>query len=122
MAAVVRYIWMFRTAAVFFVLFGLSWLYTFGLTNYRPQHRPVGLALGALALVVGIFLFRRAKFAIALSALGAGIVCLSAAAFAPQAHGPGILFLAGLALVTGVYVVLSLRVLLGQGAVSTNHS
>lgn len=113
MAAAVRYVWMFRTAAVVFVLLGLSWLWTFGLTDYHPEQRPFGLAFGVIALIVGVFLFRRARFAIALSAVGAGIVCLSAAAFAPQAHGPGILFLAGLAILTAVYSALSLRALFG---------
>src|SRR5690242_19059444 len=98
MPAAVRYVWMFRTAAVIFVLLGLSWLWTYSLTDYHPEQRPFGLAFGIGALIVGAFLFRRSRFAIALSALAAGIVCLSAAVFAPQAHGPGILFLAGLAI------------------------
>lgn len=116
MPAAVRYVGMFRTAAVVFLAFGAVWIWRFGFTDYRPDLRPYGLGLGVLAVVVGVFLFRRAKFAIALSALGAGIVCLSAALFAPQAHGPGILLVAALALVTGVYVVLALRVLLGSQA------
>ncbi|HTU67682.1 MAG TPA: hypothetical protein VMF52_17150 [Steroidobacteraceae bacterium] len=111
MAAAVRYVWMFRTAAVVFLLLGLSWLWTFGLTSYHPEQRPYGLAFGVAALAIGIFLFRRARLAIGLSALASGIVCLSAAVFAPQAHGPGILFLAALAIVTGVYAALALRVL-----------
>jgi len=114
MAAAVRYIGMFRTAAVLFLFLGVVWIWRFGFTDYHPEQRPYGLALGALALIIGVFLFRRARFAIALSALGAGIVCLSAAAFAPQAQGPGILFLAGLAIVTGVYAILSVRELLGS--------
>lgn len=116
MPAAVRYIWMFRTAAVLFLLLGLSWLYTFGLTSYKPEQRPFGLALGAIAVVVGAFLFRRAKFAIALSAIGAAIVCVSAAVFAPQARGPGIVFLAVLAIATGVYAALALRVLFERGS------
>jgi hypothetical protein len=113
MTAAVRYAWMFRTAAVVFVLLGISWLWTFGLTDYHPEQRPFGLAFGVVALIIGAFLFRGARFAIALSAVGAGIICLSAAAFAPQAHGPGILFLAGLAIVTALYTALSVRVLFG---------
>ena len=109
MPAAVRYIGMFRTAAVVFLLFGALWIWRFGFTDYHPEQRPFGLGLGVLALVVGVFLFRRARFAIALSALGAGIVCLSAAVFAPQAQGPGILFLAGLAIITGVYTAFALR-------------
>ena len=113
--AVVRYTWMFRAAAVVFLLLGLCWLWTFGLTDYRPQYRPVGLALGVLALLVGVFLLRRAKFAIAVSALGAALVSISAAVFAPNAHGPGILFLAALAIVCGVYAALAARVLFDRG-------
>jgi hypothetical protein len=115
MPAVVRYVWMFRTAAVLFLFFGAVWIWRFGFTDYHPEQRPFGLGLGVLALVIGAFLFRRARFAIALSALGAGIVCLSATVFAPQAHGPGILFLAALAIVTGLYAALALRVLFGSG-------
>ena len=111
MAAVVRYIGMFRTAAVVFLFFGAVWIWRFGFTDFHPEQRPLGLALGVLALVVGVFLFRRAKFAIVLSALGASVVCLSATVFAPQAHGPGILFLAGLAIATGLYAALSVRAL-----------
>jgi hypothetical protein len=111
MPAAVRYTWMFRTAAVLLFRLGVSWAWTFGFTAYRPEQRPFGLALAVLALVTSVFLFRRARFAIGLSAVGAGLVCLSAAVFAPQAHGPGILFLAALAIGTGIYVVLALRVL-----------
>jgi hypothetical protein len=111
MPAAVRYIGMFRTAAVLFVLFGALWIWRFGFTGYHPEQRLLGLGLGVLALMTGIFLFRRARFAIALSALGAGIVCLSATVFAPQAHGPAILFIAGLAIVNGLYAALALRVL-----------
>src|SRR4029079_14625614 len=100
MPAAVRYVWMFRTAAVIFLFFGAVWIWRFGFTDYHPEQRPYGLALGVLALIIGVFLFRGARFAIALSAFGAGIVCISATVFAPQAHGPGILFLAGLAIVT----------------------
>jgi hypothetical protein len=122
MAAAVRYKWMFRTAAVLFLLLGLSWLWTFGFTDYHPEQRPFGLALGVLSLVTGAFLFRRARFAIGLSALGAGIVCLSAAVFAPTARGPVILFLALLAIVTGLYAALSLRVMFERGGESSNRS
>lgn len=122
MAAAVRYKWMFRTAAVVFLLFGASALWRYGLTDFQPAQRPLGLALGAAGIAIGVFLFRRARIAIGLSALGAGIVCLSATVFAPRAQGPVILFLALLALVTGIYAVLSLRVLLERESGSTNHS
>jgi hypothetical protein len=115
MAAAVRYKWMFRTAAVVFVLFG-----SFAL--FQPAQRPIGLACGAVAIAIGVFLFRRARFAIGLSALGAGLVCLSATVSAPQAKGPVILFLALLALATGIYAALSLRVLFEQKEESTNRS
>jgi hypothetical protein len=42
------------------------------------------------------------------------IVSLSAAAFAPSAHGPAILALAALALLCAVYAVLAARVLLDR--------
>jgi hypothetical protein len=113
MPAAVRYPWMFRTAAVLFLFFGAVWIWRFGFTDYQPEQRPWGLGLGVLALVIGVFLLRGARFAIGLSALCAGIVCLSATVFAPHAHGPGILFLAGLAIVAGLYVVFAMRELLG---------
>lgn len=122
MAVAVRYKWMFRTAAVVFLLLGLSQLWTFGFTDYHPEQRPYGLALGVLALVTGAFLFRRVKFAIGFSALLAGIVCLAATVAAPQAQGPVILFFAALAILTGLYALLSLRVLFDRGAASTNQS
>jgi peptidoglycan/LPS O-acetylase OafA/YrhL len=116
MPGAARYTGMFRTAAVLFVFFGAVWIWRFAFTDYHPEQRPWGLGLGALVLVTGVFLFRRARFAIGLSALGAGVVCLSATVFAPQAHGPGILFLAGLAIVTGLYAALALRVLFGSAS------
>lgn len=114
MAAAVRYKWMFRTAAVLFLLFGSFALWRYGLTDFKPEQRPVGLALGGIAIATGVFLFRRARLAIGISALGAGIVCLGATVAAPEGKGPVILFLAGIALVTGLYTVLSLRVLFAR--------
>ena len=52
----VRYTWMFRVAAAVYLLLGFSWLWTFGFTQYRPPYRPLGLALGLLAVTVGLFL------------------------------------------------------------------
>ena len=109
----VRYQWMFRTAAVVFLFFAGAWLWRFGLTDYHPGQRPYGLTAGVFALVVGIFLLRRARFAIALSALAAIAVGISAAVFAPMARGPVILFAAMVALVCGLYAVFAARVLLG---------
>jgi hypothetical protein len=114
MPAAVRYIWMFRTAASIFVLWGLAWLWTFGLTSYHPEQRPVGLIGGVLSLVIGFYLFRRARFAIAISAIAATIVCLGSVLWVPLVRGPGILFLGVLAILTAIYAVLSARVLFGH--------
>jgi hypothetical protein len=111
--AVIRYIWMFRIAAVVFVALGLSWLWQFGLTDYRADQRLYGLALGLITFLTGILLFRRAKAAIAISALSAVVVAVSAVLFVPNASGPGILFLIGVAVAGGLYAALSFRVLFG---------
>ena len=74
----------------------------------------MGWRAGVLALVVGVFLMRRARFAIALSALAAAVVSISAAVFAPTARGPVILFAAMVALVCGLYAAFAARVLLEQ--------
>ena len=72
--AAVRYTWMFRTAAVVFLLFGAACaLWRYGFTDYRPEQRPYGLAAGALALLVGVFLFRRGVSPSALSAASARV-------------------------------------------------
>ncbi len=112
--AAVRYTWMFRAAALVFLFFGCIWLWRFGLTDYRPEHRIHGLAAGVLATFIGIFLWRRSRLAIGLSAIAAAIVSISAAAFAPSAHGPAILALAALAMLCGVYAVLAGRVLISN--------
>jgi peptidoglycan/LPS O-acetylase OafA/YrhL len=111
--AAVRYTWMFRAAALVFVFFGCVWLWRFGFTDYQPEHRPYGVAAGVIATFVGIFLWRRSRLAIGLSAAAAGLVGISAAVFAPSTHGPVILFLAGLAIFCCVYAVLATRALLG---------
>ena len=110
-AAVVRYIWMFRTAAVVFLFFGLVWLWRFGLTDYHPEQRPYGLAAGVVAVWVSFLMFRMRRMAIGISAVAVAIVGVSAAVFAPSAKGPAILFLAGLAMVCVVYAVLAFRAL-----------
>jgi hypothetical protein len=115
MPAVVRYIWMFRTAAAVFLLLGGAWAWTFGFTDYHPEQRPFGLAAAVAAWLLGYFLFRRRRFAIGASAVMAMIVSLSAAVFAPSAQGPAILFLAALAIVCIVYAVLAARVLFERG-------
>ena len=109
--AAVRYTWMFRTAAVVFLFFGSVWLWQFGFTDFHVEKRPYGVAAGLLALIVGIFLFNRRGWAIALSAIAAAIVGISAAVFAPNAKGPAILFLALLAIVCVTYATLAARVL-----------
>jgi hypothetical protein len=114
--AVIRYVWMFRIAALVFLALGLSWIWRFGLTDYRPDQRLYGLAVGLLACLTGVFLFRRAAVAIVISALAAVIVAVSAMLFVPNASGPGILFLVGLAVAGGLYAALSFRVLFGPRA------
>ncbi len=111
-APVVRYTWMFRTAALIFLFFGAVWLWRFGFTDYHPEQRPSGLAAGAAALLVGVFLMALKRWAIAISAVAAVVVGISAAVFAPNSHGPAILFLAGLALVCIVYAALAMRTVL----------
>ena len=118
-AAVVRYIWMFRTAAVVFLFFGGAWLWRFGFTDFRAELRPYGLAAGVAAVVLAVLLFRRQRVAIGISALAAALVGVSAAVFAPNAQGPAILFLAGLAIVFVVYALLCFRAL-NQPAAGTN--
>jgi hypothetical protein len=116
MPAAARYTWMFRTAAVLFALLGISLLWRFGFTDYQPQHRPYGLAVGVAVLTIGVFLFRRARLAIGASAVIATLVSLSATVAAPSGRGPVILFFAALALVCGVYAVLAARVLFERNA------
>ena len=114
--AAVRYTWMFRTAAVVFLFFGGVWLWRFGFTDYHPELRPYGLAAGVVALLVGIFLLRLRKFAIGISAAAAAVVGVSAAVFAPNAHGPAILFLAGVAILCALYATLATRALFERSA------
>jgi len=113
MPAATRHTGLFRAAAVVYLFFGLSFLWTFAFTDRYVGQRPVGLGLGVLMIAVGIFLFRRARWAIALSALGTGVTCLSATLAVPAVHGPVILLVATLAIVSAVYTVISLRVLFG---------
>lgn len=114
--AAVRHAWMFRAAAIVFLLFGLACAWRFGLTDYHPEQRPYGLVAGVLALLVAVYLFRLRRFAIGASAVSAGIVGISAAVAAPNAKGAVILFLAGLAIVCVLYAALGARVLFGGEA------
>ena len=115
MPAAARYNGVFRAAAVFYLFFGLSFLWTFGFTDRYVGQRPVGLGFGLLMLAVGIFLFRRAPWAIGLSAVGTAAVCLSATLAVTRVHGPVILFVGVLAVVTALYSVIAARVLFGRG-------
>lgn len=112
MTAVVRYRWMFRTAAVIYLLLGASMVWRFGFTDYDPPHRLWGVGLGALTLVVGVFLFGRARWAVGLSAIGAAIIAMAAAVAAPVMHGPVILAFALIAILFGVYAAMAGRALL----------
>ena len=109
--AAVRYAWMFRTAAVVSLLLGLGWLYTALFTDHRPHLRPYILGCGVAATLIGISLFRHMKVAIALSAIGAAFVSIASALAAPNMRGPGILLLAAVSLVAGIYAALAARVL-----------
>jgi len=115
--AAVRYVWMFRTAAVVYLLMGLSVVWRYGFTPYDPAHRLWGVPLGLLAVVVGVFLFKPARFAIGLSAVGAALVAIAAAVAAPIMQGPVILAFGLFALVVGAYAVFAGRALMGQGRV-----
>jgi peptidoglycan/LPS O-acetylase OafA/YrhL len=110
--AVFRYPWMFRTAAVVYLLLGASMAWRYGLTDYDPPHRPWGSGAGVLMLTVGVCLFGRRRWAVGLSAIGAAIIAMAAAVAAPVMHGPVILACALVAIVFGVYAVMAGRVLL----------
>jgi hypothetical protein len=109
--AAVRYTWMFRTVAVVYLFFGGVWLWRFGFTDFHVEQRPYGLAAGLIALLVAVFLFRRHRWAIGISAIAMVVVGISAAVFAPNASGPAILFLAALAITCVIYAALAARVL-----------
>jgi hypothetical protein len=110
--AVVRYIGMFRTAAIVYLLFGAAAVWRYGLTDYNPAYRIEGIGCGLASIIVGAFLFRRAKFAIVLSAIGAAAFALIAVMAVPVLHGPPILAFAAIALVSGSYAVLAARALM----------
>ncbi len=107
---------MFRAAAVVYLLLGACMVWRYGLTDYDAAHRPWGVGIGVLAVLVGVFLFRRARWAIGSSAIGAAIVAIGAAVGVPMVHGPAILFFAGVAIVFGVYAAMAGRMLLDRGA------
>lgn len=105
---------MFRAAAVVYLLLGASMAWRYGLTDYDPPHRAWGVGIGGLALVVGIFLFGRRRWAVGLSAIGAAIIAMAAAVAAPVMHGPVILACALVAILFGVYAAMAGRALLGR--------
>ena len=110
--AAARYTWMFRAAAVVFLLFGGFAIWRYGLTQYDPAHRLWGVGFGLFAALVGIFLFRGSRLAITLSAIAAALIAICATLGVPMVNGPAILLFALVAIVTGVYAVLAARVLL----------
>lgn len=114
MSAVVRYPWMFRTAAVVYLLLGASMAWRFGFTDYDPAHRPWGLGIGLVLLLIGVFLFRRRRWAVGLSAIGAALIAMAAAVSAPVMHGPVILAFALVAISFGMYAALAGRALLAR--------
>jgi hypothetical protein len=109
--AAVRYTWMFRTAAIVHLIFGLSALWRFGLTDFDPSHRLLGAGLGLLGVIVGILLFKPVRFAIGLSAIGAALIAISATVAAPIMPGPVILGFALIAILFGLYAIFALRAL-----------
>jgi peptidoglycan/LPS O-acetylase OafA/YrhL len=109
---------MFRAAAVVYLLLGASMAWRFGLTDYDPAHRPWGLGVGVLALLVGVFLFRRARLAVGLSAISAAVIAMAAAVAAPTMRGPVILAFVGVAVAFGLYAALAGRALLDRREVS----
>jgi len=106
---------MFRAAAVVYLLFGLAGIWRFGLTDHDPPHRVMGVGLGLLAVVIGGFVFRHAKWAIALSAIGAAVIAVAAAVAIPVLPGPVILAFIAIAVVFGLYAALAARALFDRG-------
>ncbi len=114
--AAVRYTWMFRTAAVVLLLFGVFWLLDATLFDRFARWRLHLVGMGIVAIVLGVMLFRRMKAAIAVSALLAALLSISAAVAAPQMRGPGILLVATVAILSGLYAALATRELFDPGA------
>ena len=116
MTVVVRYPWMFRTAAVIHLAFGLRWIWHFGFSQSDAAHRSLGIGLGVFSTLVGVLLARSVKLGVALSALCAVVIAISAAVAAPTMRGPVILFFAAVAIVAGVYTAFAARALFDRPA------
>jgi hypothetical protein len=112
----VRNLWMFRTAAIVHVFFGLAAVWRYGFTGDDPTHNPLGSALGVASILVGAFLFKPAKLAIALSAISAAVITISAAVGVPVVKGPAIFAFALVAILCGLYAVMAARELFGRGS------
>jgi len=107
--AAVRYSGMFRTAAVVYLLFGAAAIWRYGLTDYDSAHRLQGIGCGLTSMVIGVFVFRRAKFALVLSAISAAVVAVAAVIAIPILHGPPILAFAAIATVAALYAGFTVR-------------
>jgi hypothetical protein len=114
--AAVRYLNMFRTAAVVHLAFGLIWIWRFGFTQYDPAHRPLGVGFGMFSIMVGVLLLRPLKTGVALSALCAVVIAIASAAAAPSMRGPVILFFAAVAILAGLYAAFAARALFDRPA------
>lgn len=114
MAAAVRYTGLFRTAAVVCIVFGVFWIADATLLDRFAPVRPYLVGGGIAAIFVGLFLFKRRKFAIAISGAGAAVVAVSSIFFATLAKGPGVLAMGLLAIGTGLYAAIAARVLFGR--------
>ena len=114
--AAVRNVWMFRTAAIVHLFFGAAYVWKYGFTGDGPTDNPLGSLLGVSSILIGIFLFKPAKFAIGLSAIAATVVAISAAVGVPVVRGPAIFAFAFVAILCGLYAVMSARELFGRGS------
>jgi hypothetical protein len=112
----VRNLWMFRTAAIVHVFFGMAYVWKYGFTGEGPMDNPFGSALGVSSILVGVFLFKPARIAIGLSAISAAVVAISAAVGVPVVKGPAIFAFALVAILCGLYAVMAARELFGRGA------
>ena len=59
--------WLIILCALVPLFFGIAWIYTFGLTEYRSHLAHIGFPLGVFMLLVAIGMFRLNRIAIILS-------------------------------------------------------